>query len=166
MVSGVTDHRSAERRADAREEAGVDGSDVVTPLLGELPEQVLLLRGEVRGDVDEDADDEVASVSAFEVGHAAAFELELLARGGAAGDHEVFLAVEGVELEVGSEGGLGKGQRQVAVQVDAIPREPLVRLDPNVHVEVAVGPSPWARRPPVGETEGGSGVDPTGMSTV
>ena len=54
MVSGVTDHRSAERRADAREEAGVDGSDVVTPLLGELPEQVLLLRGEVRGDVDED----------------------------------------------------------------------------------------------------------------
>ena len=44
MVSGVTGHRSAERGADAREEAGVGGSDLVAPLLGELPQQVLLLR--------------------------------------------------------------------------------------------------------------------------
>ena len=35
---------SAERGADARQEAGVGGRDVVAPLLGELPQQLLLLR--------------------------------------------------------------------------------------------------------------------------
>ena len=84
---------------------------------------------------------------------------ELLARRRAPRDHEVLRAVEGVELEVGAEGGLGERDRQVAVEVDAVAGEPLVGLDPHVHVEVAVGPPRGPAAPPAGEAQGGAGVD-------
>ena len=43
------------------------------------------------------------------------------------GTHEVLGAVEGLELEVGAERGLGEAHREVAAQVDAVAREAVVR---------------------------------------
>ena len=135
--------------------------------LGELPEELLLLGPEVGGHVDDRSHDEVAARPALEVRHAPPAQPELLARRRAARDHEVLGAVERVELEVGAEGRLGEGDRQLAVEVEAVAGEALVGLRAHVDVQVAVGAAPRARRRRGRSRRSVEPVStPAGMSTV
>src|SRR4029453_2622110 len=96
------------------------------------------------------------------MGHPAAAQLEHAARLRACGHDEVFAAIEGVEREMHAERGLGERDRDLADEIVPVAREPLVRTDAHVDVQVArraaAGPDPAAS----GEPQRGAVVDARG----
>ena len=94
---------------------------------GELPQELLLLLGELGGRLHADFDDEVALAVGVQVGNALAAQLELLAALRAFGDLDGFDAFERVDLELGAERGLREADGNDAVEVVAIALEELVR---------------------------------------
>ena len=105
----------------------------------ELAEEVFLLFGQAFGDLDLDADQQVALVSAADAGEALAFDAELGTGLGALGDVILDLAREGGDVDVRAQGGLGEGNRHVQQQGCAVPLEELVGTDGDGHVQVAGG---------------------------
>ncbi len=104
-------------------------------------------------------DHQVAPTATVEVGHALALQPEQLADLGPARDDELLDAVEGLEVEVGTERRLGHRDRQILDQVVALAVEAVVRLDPQPHVQVAGrAATGHAHRTPTGQTQGGAVV--------
>src|SRR5215213_2453759 len=79
----------------------------------------------------------VTAVPAPHVGHALAAEAELLTRLRAVGQFEGDRTVQGVDLDLVAEHRLGDIDADLQANLLALAGEVLVRLDPNLDVEVA-----------------------------
>ena len=93
--------------ANAADHAALGRCHRVAPQLGQPPVELLLFVGQIGGRAHDVADAQVAPAPAPDVGHAVAPEPDDFAALGARGDAEVLGAVEGLEPEVGAQGGLG-----------------------------------------------------------
>src|SRR5512137_537662 len=108
---------------------------------GELFQQLLLLLGEIGGNLDKDLDDLVPAADALEVSDALALQAEDLAALCPLGDFDGFLAVDGRHFDRGPQGGLGYGNGDLAEDVIAFALEKLVGLHVDEDIEVPAGAS-------------------------
>src|SRR5258706_13109057 len=80
-----------------------------------------------------------------------------------AGRHDEILgAIERLELELGTERGLGVADTELADQVVAIAPEDRMGAHAQMNIQVARGTVPGTHRAPPVEAERGSGVDARG----
>src|SRR5688500_2568771 len=119
------------------EAAGLFGLGLLFEGGGELLQELALLVGQVGRGFDAQADLEVAAAAAVEVRHALAAQAHRAAGLGAGRDLEPGRLVEGGDLDLVAEGGLGDVDRQVGHQVVGLAAEVAVRLDVDHQVEVA-----------------------------
>ena len=96
---------------------------------------------------------QVAPAPAPQGGDAPAPELEQAAGLGAGRDQQILLAVEGLDPEVGAEGGLGHREAQHVEEVVTVALEARVGPHGDGHVEVAGLAAPGGGRPPAGQAE-------------
>ena len=134
--------------------------------LGQLAEQFFLPGGEVPRGLDDDLDQLVAAAPAADVGHPPPLEPEHVAALGPLGDVQPVRAVEGGDLDLGAEGGLGEADRHLADQVVAAPLEERVLADHDLDPEVAPGRTGVARLALVAELEPHAALDARGDSTL
>ncbi len=105
--------------------------------VAEFLEFFLLIGGEVSGDLDLDADHEVAFGGTLEAGHAFAAEAEDGAALGTCGYFDGGFAFEGGDDEFAAEGGFGEAEGDFAVEVVVFAGEDFVATDVDDDVEVA-----------------------------
>ena len=105
--------------------------------VAEFLEFFLLVGGEVGGDLDLDADHEVAFGGTLEGWHAFAAEAEDGAALGAWGDFDGGFAFEGWDDEFASEGCFGEAEGDFAVEIVVFAGEDFVTADVDDDVEVA-----------------------------
>ena len=96
------------------------------------------------------------------MGHPAAAQLEHSARLRARGHHEVFGAIERVEGEMRAERRLGERDRDLADEIVPFAREPIVRTDAHVDVQVTRRSTAGPDRAAAGEPQRGAVVDARG----
>src|SRR5215216_5784321 len=129
---------------------------------GELAQQLALLARELLGHGHLEADQQVAAALAAAAGHAPAPDPEGAAVLGAGRHLEGDRAVQGRDLELGPQGGLGEGHGNGDGEVLAAAREQGVRGDPDLDDQVAGGRPRLAGFALAAEPDGGAVVDPRG----
>jgi hypothetical protein len=131
--------------------------------LGELLHERALLRVEAGRDDHPDENVEVSPPPSAELGHALASKAEDAAGLGALGDGQLRLVTaEHGNLQGGTEGGLGKADRDLAEEMGAVAPEELVVRDPEDDVEVAGGATLGSPLALAGDPELGAVVDAGG----
>ena len=135
------------------------GSTGFAPFLGQAAQELLLRGGELGRDLDHELRPEVTSAAAAHDRHASSPKGENLARLRSGRDAELLLAVEGGQDERGTERRLDDRHRHRRHQVVAGPRVPVVRLHPQMDIEVARFTATRTDRAAPGEAEGGAVVD-------
>ena len=140
--------------------------DVLTAEAGERPEQFVFLGRQVRGNLDVDADEEIAAAAAAQRGDAAPLQLEHVTRLGARRNDELLGAFERLDVEVRAERGLRERDRAHVQEVFALAFEPLVGRDPHGDVEVARYSPAWGGGTATGEAQPLTVVDSRGNLDV
>src|SRR2546427_6581460 len=110
--------------------------DMLPPDGGEAPEELGLLVAQVGRDLDADLDEQIAPARSAEPGDALAPQAHHLAGLGAGGDGHGGRAVKGLDVDPGTERGLGHGDHERREQVVAAAVEPIMGSHAHRHVEV------------------------------
>src|SRR5690606_31122223 len=124
----------------------------------ELPEQLLLLAGEVHGRLHHDVAEHVAGDLAAHRFDALAAQAELLAALGFRRNLQRHAAVQRRHLHLAAERGRGEADRHIAMQVAALAAEDRMRPDPHFHVQVARRTAILSRLAFAGEANAVAGV--------
>ena len=124
------------------------GTRVLRVLLGKLFNQAPAGRVDVLGHDDLEHDEQVAAGLARRGGNSLALEPELEAAGAARRDRERLHAVQGGDVDLGPQNGLGDADRNLDLEVLALALEVGVGLDLDGDRQIAGGLLPWHRARP------------------
>ena len=127
---------SPERRLQSAQQALIGSSHLFTGILSETPQQFFLCFGELGWHVDRNDRSQIAAPFALNMGNAAPTQSKLSSVLRASRDAEIFRAVERLELDVGSESGLGNRDRHSRHQIVALAGESVVRPHLEVHIKI------------------------------
>lgn len=104
-----------------------------------LLEKLLLLGRKIHRRLNVDMHVEIALLLGLQIGHALAAQAENLAGLRPFGDRDARLGVHGGNHHLAAQSRRCKADRQIRMQVVAVALEDLMRLDENLHVQIAVG---------------------------